>query len=124
MNTKINRGPETYPTKINIRYEMNVANTFEKSCENPNFQEIFGHQRAKNGGMNTKINRGSGIGILNYAYISYVSRFVSICKTNKIYSPETLNTLHRFKLELMPGNAQIGAKSSHFLACVTLKFDR
>ena len=31
---------------------------FAKSCGNPDFRSIFGHQRAKNEGTNTKINRG------------------------------------------------------------------
>ena len=29
-----------------------------KSCGNPDFRSIFGHQRAKNEGTNTKIDRG------------------------------------------------------------------
>ena len=31
---------------------------FAKSCGNPDFRSIFGHQRAKNAGTNTKIDRG------------------------------------------------------------------
>ena len=31
---------------------------FAKSCGNPDFRSIFGHQRAKNEGTNTKIDRG------------------------------------------------------------------
>ena len=31
---------------------------FGKSCGNPDFRSIFGHQRAKNEGTNTKIDRG------------------------------------------------------------------
>ena len=31
---------------------------FAKSCGNPDFRSIFGHQRAKNAGTNTKTDRG------------------------------------------------------------------
>ena len=54
-NTKIDRGPETYPISINPWDEMNRADSFR---ENPDFRSIFGHQRAKNAGTNTKIDRG------------------------------------------------------------------
>ena len=36
----------------------NVKKVFAKSCGNPDFRSIFGHQRAKNEGTNTKIDRG------------------------------------------------------------------
>ena len=57
-NTKIDRGPETYPISINPRDEMNRADSFRENCRNPDFRSIFGHQRAKNAGTNTKIDRG------------------------------------------------------------------
>ena len=57
-NTKIDRGPETYPISINPWDEMNRADSFCKNCGNPDFRSIFGHQRAKNAGTNTKIDRG------------------------------------------------------------------
>ena len=44
MNTKINKIPETYPTRVNIRYEMNWAeslNEIKKSCGNPIFGQTF-----------------------------------------------------------------------------------
>ena len=36
----------------------NVKKVFAKNCGNPDFRSIFGHQRAKNEGTNTKIDRG------------------------------------------------------------------
>ena len=57
-NTKIDRGPETYPISINPWDEMNRADSFRENCGNPDFRSIFGHQRAKNAGTNTKIDRG------------------------------------------------------------------
>ena len=57
-NTKIDRGPETYPISINPWDEMNRADSFGENCGNPDFRSIFGHQRAKNAGTNTKIDRG------------------------------------------------------------------
>ena len=36
----------------------NIKKVFAKSCRNPDFRSIFGHQRAKNEGTNTKIDRG------------------------------------------------------------------
>ena len=57
-NTKIYRGQETHPIRINARYEMNWANSFfSKSSGNPIFSQIFGHQRAKNEARNKKMNR-------------------------------------------------------------------
>ena len=57
-NTKIDRGPETYPISINPGDEMNRADSFRENCGNPDFRSIFAHQRAKNAGTNTKIDRG------------------------------------------------------------------
>ena len=52
------RGQETYPIRVNARYEMNCANSFSKSFGNPIFGQIFGHQRAKNEARNMKMSRG------------------------------------------------------------------
>ena len=57
-NTKIDRGPETYPISKKPWDEMNRADSFRENCGNPDFRSIFGHQRAKNAGTNTKIDRG------------------------------------------------------------------
>ena len=57
-NTKIDRGPETYPISINPWDEMNRADSFRENCGNHDFRSIFGHQRAKNAGTNTKIDSG------------------------------------------------------------------
>ena len=58
-NTKMNRGQETRPLRVNARYVMNGTN----SCcffysRNPIFSQIFGHQRAENEARNTKMYRG------------------------------------------------------------------
>ena len=52
------RGQETHPIRMNTRYEMNWTNSFLKNSGNPIFTQIFGHQRAENEAMNTKIYRG------------------------------------------------------------------
>ena len=57
-NTKMYRGQETHPIRINARYEMNWANCFFKSSGNPIFGQIFGHQRDENEARNTKMYRG------------------------------------------------------------------
>ena len=56
--TKMYSAQETYPIRINARYEMNWANSFFKKFQKPNFGQIFGHQRAENEAWNTKMNRG------------------------------------------------------------------
>ena len=57
-NTKMYRGQETQPIRVNARYEMNWANGFFKSSGNLIFGQIFGHQRAVNEARNTKMYRG------------------------------------------------------------------
>ena len=37
---------------------MNRADSFREKLRKPDFRSIFGHQRAKNEGTNTKIDRG------------------------------------------------------------------
>ena len=49
-NTKIDRGPETYPISINPRDEMNRADSFREKLRKPRF--------SVNEGTNTKIDRG------------------------------------------------------------------
>ena len=59
-NTKMKRGQETHPIKVNARYVMGGTNSFffSKSSGNPIFDQIFGHQRAENKARNTKMYRG------------------------------------------------------------------
>ena len=58
-NTKMYRGQETNPIRINARYEMNWASIFfSKSSGNPIFGQIIGHQRAENEARNMKMYRG------------------------------------------------------------------
>ena len=55
-NTKMNRGQETHPLRVNARYVMNGTNSFLKKFRKPIFSQIFGHQRAKNEARNRKMN--------------------------------------------------------------------
>ena len=58
-NTKMYRGQETHPIRVNARYEMNWANSFLKKFRKPHFfGQIFGHQTAENEARNTKMYRG------------------------------------------------------------------
>ena len=59
-NTKMKRGQETHPIKVNARYVMGGTNSFffSKTSGNPIFDQIFGHQRAENKARNTKMYRG------------------------------------------------------------------
>ena len=56
-NTKMNRGQETNPIKINDRYQMNWASIIFNNGY-PILWETSGHQRAEIDGRNTKINWG------------------------------------------------------------------
>ena len=74
-NTKMYRGHETHPIRINARYEMNWANSFFtnvletpfsakywansflKKFRKPHFDQILGHQRAENEARNTEMYR-------------------------------------------------------------------
>ena len=57
-NTKMFRGQETPPIRVNARYEMNWANSFFKKLQKPHFRQMFGHQRAENEARNTEMYRG------------------------------------------------------------------
>ena len=57
-NTKMYRGQESHPIRVNARYEMNWADIVFKSSGNLIFGQIFGHQRAENETRNTKMYRG------------------------------------------------------------------
>ena len=59
-NTKMNRGKETHPIRLNAWYVKNGTNSFSKNSGNPIFGQIFGHQRAENEGRNTKMYRDQG----------------------------------------------------------------
>ena len=62
-NTKMYRGQETHPIRVNARYKMNWTNFFFQKCPgNPIFGQIFGLQRAKHEARNTKMNRGQDKG--------------------------------------------------------------
>ena len=51
-------GMEGIEAAVDTKSLGNVKKVFAKSCGNPDFRSIFGHQRAKNEGTNTKIDRG------------------------------------------------------------------
>ena len=51
-------GMEGIEAAVDKKSLGNVKKVFAKSCGNPDFRSIFGHQRAKNEGTNTKIDRG------------------------------------------------------------------
>ena len=51
-------GMEGIEAAVDAKSLGNVKKVFAKSCGNPDFRSIFGHQRAKNEGTNTKIDRG------------------------------------------------------------------
>ena len=51
-------GMEGIEAAVDTKSLGNVKKVFAKSCGNPDFRLIFGHQRAKNEGTNTKIDRG------------------------------------------------------------------
>ena len=51
-------GMEGIEAAVDTKSLGNVKKVFTKSCGNPDFRSIFGHQRAKNEGTNTKIDRG------------------------------------------------------------------
>ena len=51
-------GMEGIEAAVDTKSLGNVKKVFAKSCGNPDFRSIFGHQRAKNEGTNTTINRG------------------------------------------------------------------
>ena len=57
-NTKMYRGQETHPIRINARYEIDWANSVFKNSGNPIFGQIFGHQRAENEVRNAEMYRG------------------------------------------------------------------
>ena len=57
-NTKMYRGHDTNPMRVNDRYEMNWANSFSKTFRKPLFVQMFGHQRAENEARNTKMYTG------------------------------------------------------------------
>ena len=58
-NTKMYRGQETHPLRVNARYEMNWVNSLFKNVRgNPIIGQIFGHQRAENEARNIKMYRG------------------------------------------------------------------
>ena len=51
-------GMEGIEAAVDTKSLGNVKKVFAKSCGNPDFRSIFGHQRAKDEGTNTKIDRG------------------------------------------------------------------
>ena len=51
-------GMEGIEAAVDTKSLGNVKKVFAKSCGNPDFRSIFGHQRAKIEGTNTKIDRG------------------------------------------------------------------
>ena len=51
-------GMEGIEAAVDTKSLGNIKKVFAKSCGNPDFRSIFGHQRAKNEGTNTKIDRG------------------------------------------------------------------
>ena len=58
--TKMYRVQETHPIRVNVRYEMNWANScfFFQKYRKPIFGQMFGYQMAENEAGNTKIHRG------------------------------------------------------------------
>ena len=54
----MNRSQETHPIRVNARYNMNWTNSFSRNSGNPNFGQIYGHQRAEIDARNTKIRKG------------------------------------------------------------------
>ena len=73
-STKIYRGQENHPIRVNAMYEINWANSFfSKSSGNPIFGQIFGHQRAKNEdrGEDTHLVRVNARYEINWANIFF-----------------------------------------------------
>ena len=86
-NTKVNKGKEIHPVRVNAWYKMNWANHFfsSKSSRNPIFGQIFGHQRAKIDDRITKINRGQETRPIRLNARYEINRAVSLFK--KFWKP-------------------------------------
>ena len=116
-DTKMNRGQETHPIRVNARYEMNWVNSFFKKFRKPCLQtdgRTDGRTDRHRGESNIppfhlRWSGGITIGYLFYATSSFVYHFKTSCE---------------FELELQFENAQFGSKLTIFFSRVTLKFDR